>query len=82
MLLGFEYFEKERPSWHQLVFAAGIACIVLGVLVRLVRNATGAIVRRRCVRCGHKVLRGQVYCVDHFHESISELRENQRDHRR
>ena len=79
MLVALEYFEKQRPSWHHLVFSIGVGCIVLGILVRVLRNARGAVISRRCVRCSQKVLRGQTYCIQHFHESISELREHERD---
>ena len=79
MLLVFEYIGKERPSWHRTVFIAGILSIVIGVLVRLAGNARGVVVRRRCVRCGKRVLGRQVYCAEHFHESVEQMREDQRD---
>jgi hypothetical protein len=78
MLLALEYMGKERFPWHLQVFSAGLVMILLGILLQVMGRAQGAVVRRRCVRCGQRVMQGQIYCSDHFHESVDEARDEQR----
>lgn len=78
MLLALEYLGKERFAWHLKMFSAGLVLVLLGFVLQLLGRARSAMVRRRCVRCRHRVMSGQVYCADHFQESVNEAREEQR----
>lgn len=78
MLLALEYMEKERFPWHLQMFSVGLVLTFLGILIRFVGRARGAVIRRSCVRCHRRVMQGQVYCSDHFHESVDQAREAQR----
>ena len=78
MLLVLEYMGEERFAWHLQMFSVGLVLVFLGILIQFLGRARGAVVRRRCVRCHHRVMQGQVYCADHFHESVDQAREEQR----
>ncbi len=78
MLLVLEYMGEERFAWHLQMFSVGLALVLLGILIQFLGRAQSAVIRRRCVRCGHRVMQGQVYCADHFHESVDQAREKQR----
>ena len=78
MLLVLEYMGKERFAWHLKMFSVGLVLIFLGILLQFLGRAKSAVVRRRCVRCHRGVMQGQVYCADHFHESVDQAREKQR----
>jgi len=77
MLLVLEYMGKERFAWHLQMFSVGLVLVFLGILVQFLGRARGAVVRRRCVRCHRRVMQGQVYCSDHFHESVDKARDEQ-----
>ena len=78
MLVALEYLGKERVAWHLQLFSAGLVLVLVGFLLQLLGRARGAVVRRRCVRCHRRVMTGQVYCSDHFHESVDQARDSQR----
>jgi hypothetical protein len=78
MLLALEYMGKERFAWHLQMFSVGLVMTLLGIVIQIMGRARGAVVRRRCVRCHRLVMQGQVYCADHFHESVDQAREKQR----
>jgi hypothetical protein len=78
MLLALEYMGKERFAWHLQMFSVGLVLVFLGILIQFLGRARSAVIRRRCVRCRRGVMQGQVYCADHFHESVDEAREQQR----
>ncbi len=78
MLLGLEYMGKERVAWHLQMFSVGLVLVFLGILIQFLGRARSAVIRRRCVRCHRRVMQGQVYCADHFHESVDQAREEQR----
>jgi len=78
MLVALEYLERDRFSWHLQMFSVGLVLVLLGFLIQFLGRARGAIVRRRCVRCHRRVMQGQIYCADHFHESVDQAREEQR----
>ena len=78
MLLALEYMGKERFAWHLRMFSVGLVMVFLGIVIQFMARARGAVVRRRCVRCHRRVMQGQVYCADHFHESVDQAREKQR----
>jgi hypothetical protein len=78
MLVALEYTGMERFPWHLKMFSAGLVLTLLGLLIQFVGRARGAVARRRCVRCHKYVLLGQVYCADHFHESVDQARDEQR----
>jgi hypothetical protein len=78
MLLALEYMGKERFAWHLQMFSVGLVLILLGILIQFLGRARGAVVRRRCARCHRRVTQGQVYCADHFHQSVDQAREEQR----
>jgi hypothetical protein len=78
MLLALEYMGEERFPWHLQLFSVGLVLILLGILLQVLGRARGAVVRRRCVRCHRPVMTGQVYCADHFQESVAQARDSQR----
>ena len=63
---------------HSVPLLVVALLVFLGILIQFLRRARSAVVRRRCVRCHRRVMQGQVYCADHFHESVDQAREEQR----
>lgn len=69
---------SHSDRWFFPLAGAGAACFVGGLLVGVLEPALRWAGRGRCVRCGAKTERGQVFCLDHLKESVQEAQEASR----
>jgi hypothetical protein len=73
------YLEKARVPWHGYLVSLGLVLVIGGTLISLMGRARHAVGVRRCARCSQRVRRGQVYCMEHFHEAVDRARDQQRE---
>ena len=69
----------DHPIFEQKnsVLAAGVLMLGVGVVVGFLDRARAAVVRRRCTRCHRAVAPGEVYCTEHFRETVNRARDAQ-----
>lgn len=70
---------RSADHWGPLALKASLACLAGGLILRAVSPMGRKLREGRCVRCGHPVERGQLYCRDHMKETIEEYRDQTRD---
>jgi hypothetical protein len=73
------FWGGARPGLFRAVLAAGVACVVGGLVASLVARARSRITARVCPRCGRRVAPGRVYCEDHLVETINRYRDQERE---
>jgi hypothetical protein len=77
MLLLGEKIDHPIFDHKSSVLAAGVLMLVAGIVLGFLDRARGAVVRRHCARCHRTVARGEVYCTEHFRETVNQARDAQ-----
>lgn len=78
LLLVKEKVQANVPVAPTTLMVAGAAAFVVGIVFDVISRARAAVVRRKCARCSRPVEPGEVYCTEHFRESIDRYRDSQK----
>lgn len=65
-------------TWTWPLIRAAAICLGAGVAVAVLSPLMREFRRGRCVRCGKRTERGQVYCLDHLQQTLNEYRDQTR----
>jgi len=57
----------------------GIAALAAGIALGFVGRVSRPLTKGRCAKCGVRIERGQVYCLDHLLATVDETRERARN---
>ena len=72
--------EGSFDRWIRPLAGIGAAAFGAGLLLGVLFPVARRIRRGKCVRCGTRIERGQVYCMDHLQATVNEYREDSEYH--
>jgi len=78
LLFAREKFGPESVPVTNSVLGVGLALLAAGIALGFLGRARQAVARSRCARCGTSIPRGEVYCRQHFRDTIDKMRDSQR----
>ena len=78
LLLAKEKFGPEAVPVTNMLLGIGLALIAAGIALGFFGRARAAVARSRCTRCGTPIPRGDVYCRQHFRDTIDHMRDTLR----
>lgn len=65
-------------AWTWPLIRAAAACFGGGIALMIASPLLRELRRGHCVRCGKRIERGQVYCLDHLQQTLNEYRDQTR----
>ena len=78
LLVAGEKLDAKELARGTLLPAVGLALLAAGVVLGLLGRAGRALGGGRCARCRRPVRQGELYCGEHFRQSIDNIRDTQR----
>jgi hypothetical protein len=78
LLFAREKFGAEAVPVTTSLLGVGLALTAAGIALGFFGRARQAVARSRCARCGTAIPRGDVYCRQHFRDTIDKMRDSQR----
>ena len=63
-------------DWVKGALYTGAGLCAVGLLLGALAWVANLTVGRRCPRCGHPVMRGHIYCEDHFQQALLDARDH------
>jgi hypothetical protein len=82
VVLDLLYLAWRRDAVSAAIFRGGLgvaaACVVAGLVIRLVARARAGINAKGCPRCGRPLARGRMFCDEHLAETINRYRDEER----
>ena len=78
LLFAKEKFGSEAVPVTTSLLGIGLALVAAGIALGFFGRARQAVARSRCARCGTAIPRGDVYCRQHFRDTIDSMRDSQR----
>src|SRR5262245_24160204 len=63
-------------EWVKYALYSGAGLCAAGLALGAIMKLAGMTAGRRCPRCGRPVMRGHIYCEDHFREALLDARDH------